>query len=352
MAARYRPKLKDFTSDTDAALSDHLKAGLRRAEFLRYGEAVRRWHAGLGNASLIYRFEDCALDANRRELRRAGVLCPVEPQVFDLLEYLIRNRERVVSKDDVFKAVWHGRVVSEATLSTRMNAARHAIGDNGVEQRLIRTLRTKGFRFVGAVREQKKGVRPAGPAVEGHRSAASVFPDRPTIAVLPFINVSGDPRQEPFAYGLTEDLITALSKADWLFVVSRSSSFAYQGKAIATRQIARQLGVRYVLESSVRQVAGRLRIAALLIDGLTNHHLWAEHYDRDVADIFAVQDEITEKVVAAIEPQVYFAEDFRAQRKSLENLNAWECMVRALSLMNSRWKSHVVTARGLWHKAI
>src|SRR5262249_5585818 len=153
----------------------------------------RLWH--LGTAGLIFRFEDCALDAERRELRRGGVVCPLEPQVFDLLEYLIRHRDRVVGKDDIFKAVWRARIVSDATLSTRLNAARHAIGDNGVEQRLIRTLRTKGFRFVGAVREQQPAVRAAWQAAGADVGGPSSVLDRPTIAVLPLMNLSGERRQ-------------------------------------------------------------------------------------------------------------------------------------------------------------
>src|SRR5216684_3523037 len=207
---------------------------------------------------MIYRFQDFTLDTQQRELRCGAVLRPVEPQVFDLLEYLIRNRERVVSKDEVFRAIWRERVVSDSVLSTRINAARSAIGDNGVEQRLIRTLRTKGIRFVGVVHEQKKVLRnSANPVSEG-------LAWRPAIAVLPFTNISGDPKQDYFADGITEELIAVLSKSDWLHVTSRNSSFAYKGKLIATSQIARKLGVRYVLEGGVRQAAGQVRVTVQL----------------------------------------------------------------------------------------
>jgi DNA-binding winged helix-turn-helix (wHTH) protein len=179
---------------------------------------------------LIYQFADCTLDVERRELRRGGVLRRVEPQVFDLLEYLIRNRDRVVERDDLFKAIWHGRLVSDATLSTRLNAARNAIGDTGREQRLICTCRGKGLRFIAAVREERKAVSvlPRGPGEGDHLEW--MLQERPALAVLPFVNLSGNPNYEVLANGFTEDLITALAKANWLFVASRGSSFAQKGQ--------------------------------------------------------------------------------------------------------------------------
>jgi len=153
----------------------------------------------------------------------------VEPQVFDLLEFLIRNRDRVVSRDDLLAAVWNGRIVSESTLASRINAARTAIGDNGEDQRLIRTVLRKGIRFVGTVREeQKPGVATTGVAAKQPRFALPL-PDRPSIAVLPFSNMSGDAEQDYFADGISEDIITGLSKLRWFFVIARNSSFTYEG---------------------------------------------------------------------------------------------------------------------------
>lgn len=298
---------------------------------------------------MIYRFDDCVFDCERRELRRSGFLQALEPQVFDLLEYLIRHRHRVVAKDDLLKAVWSGRIVSDAAIDTRISAARQAVGDNGAEQRLIRTLRTKGFRFIGIVREDVP--RAARRIVEGNGNRT--FPaDHPTIAVVPFANLNGDPDQQKFADGVTEDLITALSKVGWLFVATRASSFACQGQTTGAAQTARRLGVRYLLDGSIRRTGGRRRITVQLIDGLADHQIWAERYDLDIGDDFSVQDEICAKVLAAVEPQLYLAEHFRTQRKSAENLNAWECIVRALSLMNSRDQRNVAAARALLQKAI
>ena len=159
---------------------------------------------------LFFRFENCSLDTDRRELRRAGESVAVEPQVFDLLTYLVENRDRVVSKDDMIASVWGGRIISESTLTSRINSARKALGDSGDKQRLIRTIARKGFRFVGDVHLDGKTVLEADRA-EPQRSTLP-SPDRPAIAVLPFTNMSGEPEQEYFSDGISEDIITALSK--------------------------------------------------------------------------------------------------------------------------------------------
>jgi len=464
---------------------------------------------------VLYSFEDFSLDTARRELRRSGTLISLQPQVFDLLEYLIRNRERVVDKDDLLAAVWKGRIVSEWNLSTRINAARSAIGDSGEGQRLIRTAHGKGFRFVGVVHEEEETVRklaaifaadvegysrlmgqdeigtlrrltacraildervaayrgrifgsagdsvvadfasavdavqcavavqeafakgsaarPAGEQmrfrigvhvgdvlvqgdnlfgdgvniasrlealaepggicisgmvrdqigtklplaftdlgeqqvknitqpirayrVRGESSTPAVMaspplPDKPSIAVLPFQNLSGDPEQEYFADGMVEEITTALSKVRWFLVIARNSTFAYKGRAVDVRQVARELGVRYVLEGSVRKAGNRVRISGQLIDAATGNHVWAERYDRELADIFAVHDEIAERVVAAIEPQLYAAEHFRSQRKPPESLDAWECVIRALSSVGQGTRVGDMEAEGLCRRAI
>ncbi len=150
---------------------------------------------------------------------------------------------------------------------------------------------------------------------------------RPSIAVLPFANMSGDPEQEYFADGISEDIITGLSKLHWFFVIARNSSFIYKGKAVDVKRVARELGVRYVLEGSVRKGGNRVRITAQLIDAATSNHIWADRYDGDLTDIFALQDEITEKVVAAIEPKLLEAEGIRSQNRSPEDLGAWDMMI-------------------------
>ncbi len=282
-------------------------------------------------------FDDHTLDTDRRELRRGSEAIAVEPQVFDLLVYLVQNRDRVVSKDDLIASIWGGRIVSESTLTSRINAARKAVGDSGEDQKLIRTIPRKGLRFVGDVRTQPHGHEQAHtidpPLHEIHEPSrpALPLPDRPAIAVLPFTNMSGDPEQEYFSDGISEDIITALSKLRWFFVIARNSSFIYKGKAVHMKQVAEELGVGYVVEGSVRKAGDRVRITAQLNDAATGSHIWAERYDRGLADLFAVQDEITEAIVAAIEPQLYAAENFHAQRKPPDSLDAWDLVMRALS---------------------
>ena len=274
--------------------------------------------------SLRYLFEDYALDADRRELRRRGDIVPVEPQVFDLLAYLVRHRDHVVTKDDLLTAVWNGRIVSESALTTRINAARTALGDSGDTQRLIRTLRGRGVRFVGTVEEpQVPG------AVDGNEPQL-VLPDGPSIAVLPFENMSGDPEQVYFADGMVDDILSALSRVRWLFVIARQSSFIYKGRAVDVRQIGRELGVRYVVEGSVRKAGNRVRIVAQLIEAETGTHIWADHHDGDLRDIFALQDDITERIVSAVEVNVQAAEIRRARAKPTGNLTAYDIYLRAL----------------------
>ena len=277
---------------------------------------------------MLYRFNDFVLDTRRRELRHGNALVAAEPQVFDLLEYLIHARERVVSRDDLLAAVWHGRIVSDATLSSRINAARAAIGDNGEQQRLIRTLPRKGLRFVGEVREEADA--PSEPPAQARPRVAD--PEGPSIAVLPFTNMSGDPEQEYFADGISEDIITALSRCSGLFVIARNSSFTYKGKAVDIRTVGRELGVGYVLEGSVRRSGDRLRISGQLIDATSGAHLWAERYDGDAHDVFELQDRITESVVAAIEPTLHVAEVERHRHSRPGKLDAYDLLLRAYAL--------------------
>lgn len=297
-------------------------------------------------------FRDHLLDTDLRELSREQVPVSVEPQVFDLVVHLMENRDRVVSKDELIDKIWHGRSVSESTLTSRINAARKAIGDSGASQALIRTIARKGFRFVGNV-EAKSGAATAEPGrgvTTPH--ALLALPDRPAIAVLPFTNMSGDREQDYFSDGISEDIITALSKLRWFFVIARNSSFVYKGRAVHLNEIARELGVRYVLEGSVRRSGDRVRISAQLNDVSTGGHLWAERYDRELADIFAVQDEITEAIVAAIEPQLYAAESFRAQQKPPGSLDAWDFLMRALSHYWRITREDNATAQALLEQAI
>jgi TolB-like protein/cytochrome c-type biogenesis protein CcmH/NrfG len=305
-----------------------------------------------------FHFGNYVLDVGRRELRQGAQGVAVEPQVFDLLVYLVQNRDRVVSKDDLIASVWGGRIVSQSTLTSRINAARKAIGDSGDDQKLIRTIARRGLRFVGVVRAQANGNEPApatGSLLDEIREQSRPglpLPDRPAIAVLPFINMSGDPEQEYFSDGISEDITTALSKLRWFLVIARNSSFTYKGKAVHMKQVAEELGVGYVVEGSVRKSGDRVRITVQLNDAATGSHIWGERYDRDLADVFVVQDEITEAIVAAIEPQIYAAENFHARRKTPDSMDAWDLVMRALSHYWRVTRQDNVVAQALLEKAI
>jgi TolB-like protein/tetratricopeptide (TPR) repeat protein len=277
---------------------------------------------------LLYYFNDLVLDSGRRELHRGEHRVALEPQVFDLLEFLIRARDRVVSRDELLDAVWQGRTVSDATLSSRVNAARTAVGDSGEAQRLIRTLPRKGIRFVGNVREAPDS--PSAPLVP--EPAHPTEPDKPSIAVLPFTNMSGDAEQDFFADGMAEDIITALSRCSSLFVIARNSCFLYKNRPVDVREVGRELGVAYVLEGSVRRGGDRLRITGQLIDAASGRHLWADRFDGDLSDVFDLQDRITESVVAVIEPTVQSAEVERQKSSKPSRLDAYDLLLRAYGL--------------------
>ena len=304
-----------------------------------------------------YMFEDYVLDPERRELTRGSEAIAVGPQVFDLLLYLVQNREHVVSKDELLDAVWGGRIVSESTLTSHINAVRKAIGDSGEEQRLIRTVARKGFRFVGDVREAQSsdGSVPRVPsAAKSNEPAAHALtlPDKPSIAVLPFQNLSGDPEQDYFADGVVEDIITALSRIRWLFVIARNSSFTYKGRAVDVKQVGRELGVRYVLEGSVRKAANRVRITGQLIDATTGAHLWADRFEGTLDDIFELQDQVAASVVGAIAPQLERAEIERAKRKPTESLDAYDYYLRGMANLHQGTREAIDEALPLFHQAI
>lgn len=304
-----------------------------------------------------YAFEDYVLDPGRRELMRGAEAIALGPQVFDLLLYLVRNREHVVSKDDLLDAVWAGRIVSESTLTSHVNAARKAIGDSGQEQRLIRTVPRKGFRFVGDVTEVQPAAslsspNPAPVVSAEPRVHAHELPDKPSIAALPFVNLSGDPEQDYFIDGVVEDIIAALSRIRWLFVIARNSSFTYKDRAVDVKQVSRELGVRYVLEGSMRKAANRVRITGQLIDATTGMHLWAERFEGTLDDIFGLQDQVATSVVGAIAPQLERAEIERAKRKPTESLDAYDYHLRGMANFHQGTRQGISDALPLFQRAI
>lgn len=273
---------------------------------------------------MIFAFSDFRLDTDRQELERNGQPVSIQPQVFDLLVFLIENRDRVVTKDEVINSVWGGRAISDGTLNARLNAARRAVRDSGEAQAIIKTMPRKGFRFVAEATSTEE------PEIQPVPVSEPTDDGGPTLTVLPFVNLSADPDNEYLADGLTEDVVTALSKLRGFFVTDRSTTFALKAEKNEAQQIAAEMGVRYILQGSVRSAGSRIRVTAQLTDTKTRSQLWSERYDRDVTDIFAIQDELTESLVSHLSPELYAAEHARLKRRHPKGLDAWECFVKAL----------------------
>ena len=302
---------------------------------------------------MLYVFEDYALDTERRELHRGADAVPITPQVFDLLDYLIRNRERVVSKDDLVSAVWNGRIVSDAALTTRLNAARNAIGDFGETQGLIKTLPRKGFRFVGAVREDG-GCKPksVGSAVLGDDTTPTqATAPRLSIVVLPFANLSDD-GQDYFVDGVTENLTTDLSLYQGLIRHWPTTQHSpTRVRRSIFKQIGRELNVRYALEGSVQRNGNRLRVNVQLVDAETGNHLWAERFDKPVADLFELQDEIVARLANTLETQLIEAEARRAERSP--HPNSMDLYFQGMAWFNKGpTPDHMARARSFFQRAL
>jgi TolB-like protein len=280
---------------------------------------------------VTFLFEDQILDESRRELRRGADLVAVEPQVFDLLLYLVRNRDRVVSRDDLIAEVWHGRIVSDSTLDSRINAARKAVGDSGRAQRLIRTAPRKGLRFVGEVREEAIAAEPVSTATAMTRPAP--VGDRPSIAVLPFENMTEDRSLELIANGLVEDIIALLARVPGFFVIARASSFAYIGRKVEPRQIAAELGVRYVVTGSARGAVDRVRITVQLIEAETGSQLWDGRYDVARQNTLDLQDEIARRIIVELEPALTKADLQIVRRRRTDSFDAWTHFRRAAGVI-------------------
>ena len=284
------------------------------------------------------------LDVEAEILFRGAEPLPLGKRAVALLRLLVERPGAPVSKDALIAAAWSGSVVEDSNLPVQIAALRRVFGQVPGGERWIETLPRRGYRFVGPVVNQEN----AAPRPE----TALALPDKPSIAVLPFVNMSGDPEQEYFADGIIEDIITALSRSRWLFVIARNSSFTYKGRTADVKQVARELGVRYVLEGSVRKGGGRVRITAQLIDALSGVHRWADRYDREVVDIFALQDEITGSVAATIEPALAHAEQQRALRKPPESLDVWEIYQRGLWHLYKYTADENQTAQSFFRRAM
>src|SRR5271169_260946 len=273
------------------------------------------------------------LDAETDTLFRGGEPVSLGHRAVALLRALVERPGIPVSKDALMEAAWAGLTVEESNLAVQIAALRRVFGEEPGGENWIETFPRRGYRFVGPASTQDKGVVTAASQAANFPMAAGssnpTLPDRPSIAVLPFANISADPEQEYFADGMVEEIITALSRIRWLFVIARNSTFTYKGHAVDVKQVGRELGVRYVLEGSVRKAGDRVRITAQLIDALAGAHLWADRFDGALDDIFELQDQVTSSVVGAIEPKLRSSEIERAFRKPTENLSAYDLCLRA-----------------------
>lgn len=269
----------------------------------------------------VIRFGTFELDTALYELREGTNRVGVEPQAFDLLVYLARNSERTVTKEEIFTELWGDRIVSDAALSSQIKAARKAVGDDGSAQHTIRTAHGRGFRFVAPI----QAAAPAAAAIEDLEASAPVaMASKPSVAVLPFENLNRDPEEDYFSDGITEDITTALSKNRWLTVVARNPAFAFRNSTDGIRVIGEKLGAQYVVTGSVRKAGTRARISVQVVDAETEHSVWSERFDRDVVDIFDLQDEITELVASRIESELGLTEQRKAERRPRKNLGAWD----------------------------
>jgi adenylate cyclase len=268
----------------------------------------------------MYQFGDFELDIARGQLQTEQREIELRPKSFEVLRYLVENPGRLISKDELIKAVWQNVIVTDESLTQCVSEVRLAIGDR--EQTKIRTVPRRGYRFAVPVSlRETTASQYAGSESNGGRIQEQPMPDRPSIAVLPLVNLSGDPEQEYFGDGVTEDIITELSRFSELVVIARTSTFQYKGKAVDIRQVGRELGVRYVLEGSIRRAGNRVRVAVQLIDTTTGAHRWAERYDREQTDDFALQDDVARDIVTILASYVKGAE---TERRLLKPPATWE----------------------------
>jgi TolB-like protein len=291
-------------------------------------------------------FPPFLLDTGRATLARNGEAVAIGHRAFLVLQALLSARGQLVTKSELMTAAWPDTVVEESNLTVQIAALRKLLGPSPEGGEWIATVSRIGYRFAGPAMlpaDERKAATPM---------PANGFGRKPAIAVLPFVNLSGDPTQEYFADGITEDIITALSRFRWFFVIARNSSFFYKGKALDVRQIAQELGIGFALEGSVRKSDQRVRISAQLVDAANGNHIWAERYDFDLLDMFTVQDQIAEQVAGAIEPELLkTASAFSANLRRDGNITAWDLVRQGTFLFHQVTRANHLRARELFREA-
>jgi len=290
----------------------------------------------------VFLFEGFRLDRSglsRRDQNGAFIPIVIGSRALEVLYALVDRSGDLVFRDEILAAVWPGTVVEGSNLPVQIAALRRVLDQGRADGSCIQTVTGRGYRFLT-------------PVTRASAEATLPLPDKPSIAVLPFANLSGDPEQEYFADGMVEEIITALSRIRWLFVIARNSSFAYKGQVFDVKQVGRELGVRYVLEGSVRKAGGRVRITAQLIDASTGTHLWADRFDGSLEEVFKLQDEVASGVAGVIEPALQAAEAARSASRPTAQLTAYDLYLRALALCLSYEKDQIARALELLSQAM
>lgn len=285
------------------------------------------------------------LDRQSGRLLREGQPVAVSSKGLRLLEALLSSPGRVLAKTELMEAAWGDTAVEDSNLSVQIAALRKQLGPTADGGDWITTVPRVGYRFVGLPLKEpiERMTEPNASPTQRER--------RPSIAVLPFANLSGEKEQEYLADGITEDIITALTRFRWFFVIARNSSFAYKGKSIDAKQVAQELGVQYLLEGSVRKSGQKIRISAQLVDATSGKHIWAERYDLELADVFAIQDEIAERVAGAIEPELLKTEGAQAAARHTGNITAWDLVRRGTWHFHQVTRENHLKARELFRQA-
>lgn len=302
---------------------------------------------------MIYQFGKFEVDTLNFQLRNDGTAVDLEPKVFDLLTYLIANREKLVSREELFESLWPGQIVSDTSLSNQVKMARRAIGDDGKSQRLIKTVHGRGYQFVGKIQQQPADKR------LGNKSHLQIARERhadtrPSIAVLPFTNLNGDPAYEYISDGITEDIMIGLCRFQNLLVIARGSVYLFKNQAIDPVEVAGKLGAEYLLEGSVRIFGNRVRITTQLVDGSSGSDLWAETYDRVLEDIFSVQDDVTQRIIATMANRLEKAGREAALKKNQDSLTVHDLLMRAKHYYPD-WdgtRDGILKARELYEQAL
>lgn len=287
---------------------------------------------------MIFRFDDIELDTERYELRRSGTVCPVEPQVFALLEFLVANPDRLITKDELNERIWNGRVVSEAVVNSRIRSARQAIGDDGKSQRLIKTVHRRGFRFLGAPEALQSAdaslavcstitalspeARPANPAIDSGGA--------PSIAVLPFLWLSSDRAQDMLADAVAHEVIIELSRLHWLTVIARGSSFQFRDPSVDLAAVGERLGARYLVTGTVTVDGKRSAVSVELVRSADRHLLWADRFEGPMEDLLGLRSTVARDIVSTIDYRIPLAEATRAAVLPTESLDAWGAYHRGL----------------------